>query len=152
LIGKEEARVLGIANVEQKVQWMAETSGERFRSYEKEILTCGCREAAIANLLLDTNLYFHVAGIDEIRACANIRFFRNSVIVGRADRSASFALICGYELRVACSRKSTYYNRSDPLSARGGAAARLARELEAITINVLARVIDAGSVVFKLGL
>lgn len=47
LIGKEEARVLGTPDVEQKVQWMAETSGEWFRNYEKEILTCYCPEAAI---------------------------------------------------------------------------------------------------------
>jgi hypothetical protein len=38
------------------------------------------------------------------------------------------------------------------LSARGGAAARLARELETITINVLAGIIGAGSVFIKLGL
>jgi hypothetical protein len=90
LIGKEEASVLGIINVEQKVQWMAEKRGELSGNSNHNYQTSICpATSVIFILLLNTNLCFHDAGIDEIRACANVRFFTSSVRVGRANWSAT---------------------------------------------------------------
>ena len=60
MIGKEEASVLGIINVEQKVQWMAEKRGELFGNSNNIYQTSICPATSIIFILLiNTNLCFH---------------------------------------------------------------------------------------------